>query len=765
MKHLEGLNEVQRLAVEYSEGPQLIIAGAGSGKTRVLTVKIVHLIKSGFDPSNILSLTFTNKAAREMQERMKNLIEAQKVAKLWMGTFHSIFARILRKEAMLIGYPSNFTIYDTDDSKRLLKEIIKDLKLDPDNYPTNEIYSRISKAKNNLILPSAYLNNAEIQKNDKILKRPETAKIYITYQNRMKKAAAMDFDDLLVNTNILLRDFPEILKKYQNQFKYILVDEYQDTNFAQYIIVKKLSALHQKICVVGDDSQSIYSFRGAKIENILNFQKDFKNYKLFKLEKNYRSTKNIVNLANSLIEKNKNRIPKTIFTSNSTGNKTLVKEHQTDKHEAIFVAKQIIKLKNQKKLEYNDFAILYRTNSQSRILEDILNSYYIPYKLFGAISFYQRAEIKNIVAYLRLLINKNDDQALKRIINYPKRGIGNTTIERLKQLSLANKQSLWETMQQLPYLNGTFNASTITKLKKFVDLIKLLDEQRQEQDLNQTVQNVLKKTGIEKTMLEDHSPEGINKYQNVNEFVNAIKQYTEQNEEQDNNEQKNISLEQFLEEIALATDQDTDDNNQNRVSLMTVHASKGLEFKIVFIVGMEEGLFPSYRSIYNPKDIEEERRLFYVAITRCETELFINYTKKRMKWGKQQIASPSRFIAELDKKYIDLQTSTQEKFENKEDYNNFAKQNKINAQPKISVSNPKKENLKPFAKATKNQMITKERDEETGISIGMNVEHAKFGIGKVLKIEGNYPNTKALVEFQNFGQKNLLLKFAKLKKI
>lgn len=763
--YLLELNEVQKQAVIYNSGPQLIIAGAGSGKTRVLTYKIVHLLNSDVKPSNILALTFTNKAAREMKERMSSLTDKKLVNRIWMGTFHSIFSKILRIDGDLIGYPSNYTIYDAEDTKKQIREIIKHLKLDTEQYPVNEIYGRISKAKNNLVLPAAYQSNIEIQKQDIALKRPETSKIYALYQQRCKKASAMDFDDLLLNTNILIRDFPEILEKYQNLFKHILVDEYQDTNYSQYLILKKLSNLHQNICVVGDDSQSIYAFRGAKIENILNFKNDFPKLKVFKLEKNYRSTKNIVNAANSLIEKNKKRIPKTIFTDNKIGEKVKVVEQLTDRAEAYFVAKKINKIKKENNFSFYDFAILYRTNAQSRAFEDALRRFSIPYKIFGSISFYQRAEIKNIVAYLRLVINKNDDQALLRIINYPKRSIGNTTTDKLVALATSNNITIWEVLLQNHKLGAFFNSRTIGLLNKFKNLILSLTEKSKNINAKDFVDLVLEKTGIKRKMAEDRSPEGISKFENIQEFTNAVQEYVEKKETEEN---EKVSLENFLEEIALATDQDADNDDLEKVSLMTIHASKGLEFKTVFIGGVEEGLFPGFRSVTDPKEIEEERRLFYVAITRSEDKLFITHTKQRMKWGRFQDANPSRFLFELDEKFVDFEyvnDDTSQDFENFSNNSTFAKitfEQKQKKQPKIEIHAPKK-----LKKIKSNPVIntseSKEKDEKTGITVGMTVEHTKFGKGKVLIIEGAFPQTKAIVDFGEAGKKNLLLKFAQLK--
>ncbi len=764
--YLSDLNEIQQGAVTYMNAPQLIIAGAGSGKTRVLTYKIVHLLKSGFNPSNILALTFTNKAAKEMKARMAQLTDKSKVSQLWMGTFHSIFSRILRIDGELIGYPANYTIYDTDDAKRQLKEIVKYLKLDPEQYTANNLYSRISYAKNNLILPGAYVNNVEIQKQDLALKRPETAKVYKIYMQRCKKASAMDFDDLLLNMNILFRDFPEILEKYQNIFKYILVDEYQDTNYSQYLIIKKLSSAHQNICVVGDDSQSIYAFRGAKIENILNFRNDFPKLKVFKLEQNYRSTQNIVNAANSLIEKNENRIPKKIFSENDTGEKVNIVEQLTDRAEAFFVAKKIKELKANYNFSYNDYAILYRTNAQSRAFEDAFRKFSIPYKIFGSISFYQRAEIKNIVAYLRLIINKNDDQAIKRIINYPKRSIGNTTLSKLDALAVQNNISIWEVLEQTHKLGGVFNARTLGLLNRFKNLLDLFTEKSKELNAKELVDFVIDKSTIKKVMSEDRTPDGINKFDNLQEFTNAVQEFVDKKQKE---EDINVSLEGFLEDISLATDQDTNDSDDEKVSLMTIHASKGLEFKAVFIGGVEEGLFPSFRSVTDPKAIEEERRLFYVAITRSEKILHISFTKQRMKWGSFQTASPSRFLSEINQDFIEITQAfdeTDQSFDSYKENTTFAK----TSFTKTTLAKPKPQtpifekpkNLKKVASPVTKNISKKETDEQTGISVGMTVSHAKFGKGKVLQLEGDYPQTKALVNFEKVGNKNLLLKFAKL---
>ncbi len=755
--YLNELNPIQADAVKYLDGPSLIIAGAGSGKTRVLTYKIVHLLNSGYKPSNILALTFTNKAAREMQTRMKMLANEGDINKLWIGTFHSIFAKLLRIEGQVMGFPSTFTIYDADDAKREIKDIIKEKKLDPQQYPANEIYSRISKAKNNLVLPSSYEKNYELQKFDSSIKRPETLAIYKSYYNRCRKAQAMDFDDLLLNTNILLRDYPDILDKYQNLFKYILVDEYQDTNVSQYIIVKRLSALHKKICVVGDDSQSIYSFRGAKIENILNFEKDFKNLKTFKLEQNYRSTKNIVNAANSLIEKNVNRLKKVVFTENEVGDKIYLKQFVDDKKEAYFVGDSIKKYKLNNEFDYSDIAILYRTNSQSRTFEEVLRRKSIPYKIYGSISFYQRAEIKDIVAYLRLIINKRDDQAIKRIINYPKRAIGNTTMQKIINVANSNELNIWDVLLQIEKLSKILSVRVINAIRKFVNLIDYLTEEMQKLDAFELVNLVLEKTTIKQVMSNDTTTEGVNKYQNVEEFTNAVRDFTD-------NADDDRSITKFLEEIALATDQDkeADDQDNNKVTMMTVHASKGLEFKKVYIVGMEEGLFPSYLSTSNDRELEEERRLMYVAITRCEKILHITSAASRMKWGKYTSAAPSRFLTEINPKYLEMgvvEEKNDDFFENKEEFNNFA--DRIRATK--SYPKPEEKVLKKIKpEPTKNIEQSRQIDKKTGLEVGMKVEHTKFGRGKIIEIIGNFPNTKAIVNFEQAGQKTLLLKFAKL---
>lgn len=763
MDYLKDLNEEQYKAVTYIDGPQLIIAGAGSGKTRVLTYKIVHLLNSGFNPENILALTFTNKAAREMKERMNTLTDPMKVRKLWMGTFHSIFAKILRIEGSKLGYTRNFSIYDAEDTKKLIKEVVKSLKLDTDQYKPKMIYRIISSSKNNLLLPDAYVNDPDIQKYDRLKKRPEMGIIYQSYQARLKKADAMDFDDLLVNMNILFRDYPEVLTKYQKKFNYILVDEYQDTNNSQYLIIKKLGRTHGKMSLVGDDSQSIYAFRGARIENLFRIQKDFPKLQVFKLERNYRSTQNIVEAANSLIEKNHKRIPKKIYTTNESGTKITLKETSSEKAESYFVAKKILKLRSKEQLEYSDFAILYRTNAQSRVLESVMREYSIPYKLYGSISFYARKEIKDVVAYLRLVINKKDEQAIKRIINYPRRGIGNKTIETIQQIANEYNLTFWQVLSELDKYGTSFNKGTIRKLKAFYNMIESFSEFDFKTEVKELVEAIVSRSGLKMELSADRTPEGIEKFQNLEEFINAVYEYFEKQEEDE--EQQERTLETFLQEVALATDMDQESNDDSKVRMMTIHASKGLEFPVVFIVGVEDGLFPGAISMINPKDLEEERRLFYVAITRCQNILHISYAQNRMHAGKYISFSPSRFLADIDKTYLNFQTSAEKNidFEINQENSTFVQNNYQSNQKTVVTEKRKLTALKSKTVGTEEE--TKEFDKESGLKLGMIVEHSKFGRGKVMKLTGTFPESKALVDFDNIGQKNLLLKFAKLKKI
>jgi DNA helicase II / ATP-dependent DNA helicase PcrA len=744
---LNELNAVQQEAVIFNEGPSLVIAGAGSGKTRVLTYKIAYLLAQGLAPRSILALTFTNKAAAEMKERIAKISHPEIASRLWMGTFHSRFAAILRSEAQFLGYPSSFSIYDTSDSKNALKQVIKDLKLDDKIYKPGEILSRISKAKNNLITAGSYAMNEKLIAADKATNRPEIASIYRFYANRCKQSGAMDFDDILLNTNILFRDFPEVLEKYRNYFKFILVDEYQDTNFAQYLIIRQLSEIHRKLCVVGDDAQSIYAFRGAKIENILNFRKDYPDYRLFKLEQNYRSTQTIVNAANSLISRNKEQIPKKIFSENLEGSKIKLLEIYTDREEGAQVAKHITDATLKKQVHHKDIAILYRTNAQSRIFEESLRKSGIPYRIFGGLSFYQRKEVKDLLAYFRLVVNPMDDEAFRRIINYPARGIGKTTLTHLDEIAHSSGLSLWSILKKPEMLAEAYNKSTLAKLDSFIQLIEGFADGIDNRDAYQSAYTMAVETGILKDLYNDQSPEGLSRYENIQELLNSIKAFTLAD-----GEDRNIPLSEYLQNVALLTDQDDKDGSQeSKVSLMTIHAAKGLEFRYVFIVGMEENLFPSMRSVNDPNDLEEERRLFYVAITRAKEELIISHAKSRFSWGSLESCRPSRFIKEIDAQFVESSGNSRNPGDTG-DSSRFA------ATPKVHTPFRKLSKLaaQPFAEPP----VESDPTETSEIIPGMKVHHERFGEGKVLQVEGN---SKATVFFAGAGQKQLLLKFAKLR--
>ncbi len=748
---LNELNPVQQEAVVFNDGPSLVIAGAGSGKTRVLTYKIAYLLASGFHPRSILALTFTNKAAREMQERIAQITSAEVASKLWMGTFHSRFATILRVEGHFLGYPSSFSIYDTVDSKNAIKQVIKDLSLDEKIYKPSEVLSRISKAKNNLITAAAYERNEKLLAGDKAANRPEIANIYKFYSSRCKQSGAMDFDDILLNINILFRDFPEVLEKYRQHFKYILVDEYQDTNFSQYLIIRRLSEVHRRLFVVGDDAQSIYAFRGAKIENILNFKEDYPDYRLFKLEQNYRSTQNIVNAANSLIAQNKSQIPKTVFSENQLGNKIKLLDVFTDREEGAMIAKSIVEHSLQHQIKHREMAVLYRTNAQSRIFEEAFRKANVPYRIFGGVSFYQRKEIKDLLGYFRMVVNPQDDEAFRRIINYPARGIGKTTLQHLDEMAYQKQDSLWNVLQTRTLLEQSFNNGTIAKLQTFVSMIEGFSEGIENRDAYESAYKIAVDAGILKDLYNDQSPEGLSRYENIQELLNGIKDFTLMD-----GEDRNIPLSEYLQNVALLTDQDTEDDSQdNKVSLMTIHAAKGLEFRIVYIVGMEENLFPSQRSVSNPSDLEEERRLFYVAITRAKEHLFISYTKSRYNWGSLESCRPSRFIRDIDSRFVEGSSS---------------------AGPPRDETTPSsfKKSFSPNPRTRKWTPVKSQ--EETGtasvpesrpagvpsdgpIQPGMKVLHDRFGEGQVLQVEGQ---EKATVLFAKFGQKQLLLKFARL---
>ncbi len=764
--YLDELNEPQKEAVVNYKGPSLVIAGAGSGKTRVLTYRITHLLAQGIPAHKILALTFTNKAAAEMKTRIARMVGNETARFLWMGTFHSLFARILRAEAQHLGYSSNFAIYDTIDSKNLIKKIIKELGLDDKTYKPNEVYGRISSAKNNLITAKAYSSNQQIQIQDQKNKKPRIVDIYNIYANRCKKADAMDFDDLLLNTNILFRDFPEVLEKYQDKFQYILVDEYQDTNFSQYLIINKLSAKNKNICVVGDDAQSIYAFRGAKIENILNFRNDYPGYNLYKLEQNYRSTKTIVNAANSIIKKNSEQIHKRVFSDNAVGDKIQVIEAETDKDEAYRVARLIQDVGIERDYDFKDFAILYRTNAQSRSFEEALRKFSIPYKVYGSISFYQRKEIKDLLAYFRIAVNHKDDEALLRIINYPTRGIGNTTISKLETFANNQNINIWDVLLKIEQVQSGLNAGTINKLKKFRDMIIKFSEDVKSMDAFDSATEIANASGIIAELNKPESHEEITKYENVEELLNGIKEFVDENPDPENFP----ILERFMENVALFTNQDNEkDDDFNKVTIMTIHSAKGLEFKYVFLAGLEEDLFPSPMSSGTQKELEEERRLFYVALTRAEESAIISYAKERYKWGTPTSCRPSRFIKEIDEQYLELPETFFEdslpSFNNDDIFSTSSKprfeKKKSGINSSIPLINKKLVKLSE-AKGSSNSNEDFKPDDPSLIKVGMIVKHNKFGIGIIDKIEGVAPNNKAVVKFEVVGTKQLLLKFAKL---
>lgn len=754
MDFLDELNNAQREAVLNTEGASLVIAGAGSGKTRVLTYRIAELLKKGISPYSILALTFTNKAAKEMLERISAIAGIDMSFRLWMGTFHSIFSKILRIEAEHIGYTSNYIIYDTQDAKNLIKSIVKELSLDDKRYKPGEVMGRISMAKNNLITPEAYIKSTNIQTADIASKKSELGTIYRYYQDRCRKNDAMDFDDLLMNTNILFRDFPDVLDKYRDKFQYVLIDEYQDTNYSQYLIVKRLAEKHNNICVVGDDAQSIYSFRGARIENILNFQKDYPEYKLFKLEQNYRSTDIIVNAANSVISKNKNQIPKALFSENKSQNKIIVRRSLSDKEEGYEVSREISRIINNDKADYKDFAILYRTNMQSRIIEETLRRYNIPYKVYGGQSFYQRAEIKNALAYIRLSVNNNDDEALKRIINYPRRGIGLTTFDKVLDISRINNISILEAISDKNRLEQVFNKSTANKLHGFHELISSFTEKANEEPSYDAANYIILKSGINDDLSLDSSPEGISRKENIQELLNAAKSYGEICYKENTDDK----LSGFIEGISLMTDMDKDNQNDGScVTLMTIHASKGLEFPYVFITGVEENLFPSAQSLYSPDSIEEERRLFYVAMTRAMKGVNIHYAATRYKNGEIVQCSPSRFIKDIDAKYLEGNNST--KFE-RDTISKKDKQTHTRIINKPIIKNQNLEFIKNIPDELDGEKIILNIDD---VEQGMIVEHPTFGIGKIAEINGLGANKKARICFKSGDIKIILLKYARLK--
>ncbi|MEZ5196218.1 MAG: 3'-5' exonuclease [Bacteroidales bacterium] len=758
---LEKLNKEQRAAVEVIEGPVMVIAGAGSGKTRVLTYRVAHLLNQGVDPFNILSLTFTNKAAREMKSRIISLVGNADAKNVWMGTFHSIFARVLRTESTRIGFPSNFSIYDTDDSKRLIKAIIKEQNIDDKAYPPGYVLHRISSAKSKLVTAEAYNQNDEIMLQDKVAGKPLLGQLYSLYKTRCYRAAAMDFDDLLLNTFLILHKFPDVLLKYQQKFKFILVDEYQDTNHAQYMILKKLAANNENICVVGDDAQSIYGFRGANIQNILNFKRDYPDALEFKLEQNYRSTKTIVKAANSIIVNNKDQIFKEIWTQNDDGNLIQLMKASTDNEEGQMVANSIFENKMNNQLQNDAFAILYRTNAQSRSIEEALRRMNIPYRIYGGLSFYNRKEIKDLLAYFRLVVNPKDEEALQRVINYPARGIGKTTQEKIIVLADSAKISQWEVIEQPEILTNHINSGALSKISGFVIMIKSFAAQLKTKNAYDLAKLIASSSGILKDLNEDKTPEGISRYENIEELLNAIKEFTETEKmiesgpEEPSEDISIRTLDQFMQDIALVTDADTKDKDDtDKVSLMTIHAAKGLEFPFVYIVGMEENLFPSIQSLGSRADLEEERRLFYVALTRAETKATLSFAENRYRWGNLTICEPSRFLDEIDKQYLEFPQRPKVKEVSKP---------KTQSAFITPVPNRNLKKLNQVSAKSQSSNIDFDTDAIDKIYAGVEVEHARFGKGKVISIEGEGASKKAAVFFKNIGQKQLLLKYAKLK--
>jgi DNA helicase-2/ATP-dependent DNA helicase PcrA len=763
LDYLAGLNPQQRAAVENTQGPVMIVAGAGSGKTRVITYRVAYLIQKGVDPFNILVLTFTNKASKDMRERISKVVGGE-AKNIWMGTFHSVFAKILRVEAEKIGYPSNFTIYDTDDSKSLIRTILKEMQLDDKLYAANIVYNRISSAKNNLVSATEYLENDQIQAEDMGNKRPLLGLIYETYAKRCYKAGAMDFDDLLFKTNVLLKNHPDVLNKYQQKFRYLMVDEYQDTNFSQYTIVKKLAAAYQNICVVGDDAQSIYAFRGANIQNILNFERDYPDLKVYKLEQNYRSTQNIVEVANSIIANNKNQLEKNVFSDNEKGDRIKVSRAFTDNEEGKLVAEAIVQDRLNSGLAHKDFAILYRTNAQSRAMEEALRKLNVPYKIYGGLSFYQRKEVKDLIAYFRLTFNPADEEAIKRVINYPRRGLGDTTVEKISAAADQHDTTMWQVIcNPQNYIQGRI----ANQLNDFAVMIQSFAAESKKLDAYETALYIAQHSGILKELHTDDSVEGRSRYENIQELLNGIKEFAEREDIEDR------SLAIFMQDIALLTNDDRqNDKDADTVSLMTIHSAKGLEFKNVFVVGLEENLFPSQMSLTSRTDLEEERRLFYVAITRAEKKLTLTYATSRYRWGTLTSCEPSRFINEINPSYLELEVvkPTKSSFgENSFDNErkSWSQQREFVGKPKMTSTvssptpiRPKTTSILPKAHVPSAGFTPNAANE---FQNGMDVEHEKFGFGKIVNLEGTLPDVKATVFFQGLGNKQLLLKFAKLR--
>ena len=780
---LSQLNESQREAAACTEGPVMIIAGAGSGKTRTLTYRIAYLISQGVDPFNILALTFTNKAAAEMKERIMKLVGSE-ARNIWMGTFHSVFARILRSEAEKLGYIRTFTIYDTDDSKSAIKQIVKAQNLDPKTYSPSFVLGRISMAKSNLLSPDDYANNPEIMQADKDAHKPMIAEIYKHYNHRLRNAMAMDFDDLLFNMNILLRDFPDVLLKYQNRFKYIMVDEYQDTNYSQYLIVKKLAARLQNICVVGDDAQSIYAFRGANIQNIFNFRRDYPNLHLFKLEQNYRSTKVIVNAANSIIAKNVEQIEKEIWTDNAQGNRITLLRAADERDEGRLIAESIQEAHIGENLDYKSFAILYRTNVQSRAIEESLRRAAIPYRIYQGLSFYGRKEIKDVLAYMRLVVNNYDEESLLRVINYPARGIGQTTLDRVRVAASDNDVAVWTVLENLPSWGLGLGSGATQKIGEFVMMIKRFTAMLPVTNAYDLAKQIVYNSGIVTMLRNDDDPDNPNRIENIEELLNGVQEFCEkedqfsEEEEGDNQNTQNTlttpikTLDQFLQQVLLLTSEDKgEDKDADKVAMMTIHSAKGLEFPYVYVAGMEENLFPSIMSISSRQELEEERRLFYVAVTRAERQLTLSYAMTRYQYGSSSCQEMSRFVEEIDRKYIEMPQRKSsfpkpgelpKAFEGVKGVK-WSSEVEQGFQRKPAAEPPKPRRLKPQSALPKGPTAPNSEAEINAIQVGMQVEHAKFGKGKVLSVEGSGSNRKATIFFESAGQKTMMLVYARLK--
>ena len=766
--YIDELNEPQREAVLHKDGPLMIIAGAGSGKTKVITTRIAHLMSLGVDPFNILALTFTNKAAAEMKERIERILGNSDARNLYIGTFHSVFARILRTEAPKIGYPSHFTIYDTDDAKSVLKTVIKEMNLDDKHYKPNMVLNRISMAKNALVGPDEYANDWLLQQEDARSNRPEIGRIYKTYADRCFKNGAMDFDDLLFKMHLLLTTFPESLSKYQHKFKYIMIDEYQDTNTSQYEIVKLLGAMHENVCVVGDDAQSIYSFRGATIQNILQFQKDYDEINVVKLEQNYRSTKTILNVANEVISNNKDQIDKKLFTDNSEGDKIKLIRTMTDNDEGKMVADTIQELKLRNHYHNKDFAILYRTNAQSRSFEESLRRMGIVYRIYGGMSFYQRKEVKDFISYLRLVVNPKDEEALKRVINYPVRGIGKTTIDKAVLFANQSNLSLWDIISNAAMYG--FKGGTLECIDGFVTMVKMFQSEMPKKNAYDLAVTVGKSTNMVKELFNDKTTEGLARYENVQELLNSIKEFTETPMSFEDGEVGDKGLATYLQQIALLTDADDDKENSDAVKLMTIHAAKGLEFPVVFLGGLEETLFPSAMSINTREELEEERRLFYVAITRAKTKLHLSYANARYRFGQLQQNEPSRFLEEIDENYLDKSYAGSPSRNNNNSWNQssaydrmrrgFGGGNTERQAPAKSIIN-----IPPARPQTKEHVPSENfvASDTSQLHVGQKVEHQKFGFGQVMKMEGASHNPIATIQFEANGEKKIMLNYAKLR--